>query len=168
MLRKRRGTRETRQRCRKRTLRSKTEKKSEVWMRELIIMQVQNFRYKRQRRTGVTSDGVWSVLARPSEVGWCSRRTKRTPRLSAGAAPTTQVGSGRNRRRESARGRTATQSWFPPRRLCFPGKSTSGWTTLMCRVRASFLEKVFSSVQSAHLTFCLRALWIVSSCRVRS
>lgn len=33
-----------------------------------------------------------------------------------------------------------------PRRRCFPGQSTSGWTTRMCRVSASLREKVFSSV----------------------
>lgn len=55
-----------------------------------------------------------------------------------------------------------TQS--PPRRdLCLPGKSTSGCTTRMCLVSASLREKVFSSTQSAQRTFCLRALWMVSS-----
>lgn len=51
----------------------------------------------------------------------------------------------------------------PPLRLCLPGKSTSGCTTRMCRVRASLRENVFSSTQSAQRTFCLRALWMVSS-----
>lgn len=55
-----------------------------------------------------------------------------------------------------------------PRRRCLPGQSTSGCTTRMCRVNASLRLKVFSSVQRWHRTFCLRALWIVSSCRVRS
>ena len=62
----------------------------------------------------------------------------------------------------------APQSWLPPRRLCLPGKSISGWTTRMWRVRASLRENVFSSTHKAQRTFCLRALWIVSSCRVRS
>ena len=55
-----------------------------------------------------------------------------------------------------------------PFRFCLPGQSISGWTTRMCRVSASFREKVFSSVHRWHRTFCLRALWIVSSCLVRS
>jgi hypothetical protein len=50
------------------------------------------------------------------------------------------------------------QSWLPPRLRCFPGKSTSGCTTRMCRVNASLREKVFSSTQRAQRTFCLRAL----------
>lgn len=33
-----------------------------------------------------------------------------------------------------------------PLRRCFPGQSTSGCTTRMCRVSASLREKVFSSV----------------------
>lgn len=56
-----------------------------------------------------------------------------------------------------------TQSWLPPRLRCLPGKSTSGCTTRMWRVSASLREKVFSSTQRAQRTFCLRALWIVSS-----
>lgn len=55
-----------------------------------------------------------------------------------------------------------------PRRRCLPGQSTSGCTTRMCRVSASLRENVFSSVHRWQRTFCLRALWIVSSCRVRS
>jgi hypothetical protein len=35
-------------------------------------------------------------------------------------------------------------------------------------VSASFLLNVFSSVHSGQWTFCFLALWIVSSCRVRS
>lgn len=38
----------------------------------------------------------------------------------------------------------------------------------MCRVRASFREKVFSSRHIGHRTFCLRLLWMVSSWRVKS
>jgi len=49
-----------------------------------------------------------------------------------------------------------------------PPMSTSGWTTLMCRVKASLRENVFSSTHKWHRTLCLRLLWIVSSCRVRS
>lgn len=49
-----------------------------------------------------------------------------------------------------------------------PKLSTSGCTTRMCRVKASLREKVFSSRQYGHLTFCLRLLCIVSSCLVKS
>lgn len=45
-----------------------------------------------------------------------------------------------------------------PRRRCLPGQSTSGWTTRMCRVRASLRLKVFSSVHKWHRTLSLRAL----------
>jgi len=62
----------------------------------------------------------------------------------------------------------AAQSWLPPRRRCLPGKSTSGCTTRMWRVSASLRLKVFSSTHSAQRTFCLIALWMVSSWRVRS
>jgi len=55
-----------------------------------------------------------------------------------------------------------------PRRRCLPGKSTSGWTTRRCLVRASFRENSFSSVQSAHLSLSFLLLWIVSSCLVKS
>lgn len=55
-----------------------------------------------------------------------------------------------------------------PRRRCLPGQSTSGCTTRMCRVSASLRLKVFSSVHRWQRTFCLRALWIVSSWRVKS
>jgi len=70
---------------------------------------------------------------------------------------TTSAGVGQHRASGYA------QSWLPPRLRCFPGKSTSGCTTRMWRVNASLREKVFSSTQSAHRTFCLRALCIVSS-----
>jgi hypothetical protein len=43
-------------------------------------------------------------------------------------------------------------------RFCLPTQSTSGCTTLMCRVNASLREKVFSSVQRWHRTFIFRAL----------
>lgn len=55
-----------------------------------------------------------------------------------------------------------------PLRFCLPGQFTSGCTTRMCRVSASLREKVFSSVHKWHRTFCFFALWIVSSCLVRS
>lgn len=57
---------------------------------------------------------------------------------------------------------------FGDLRFCLPTQSTSGWTTRMCLVSASLREKVFSSVHRWQRTFCLRELWIVSSCRVRS
>ena len=60
------------------------------------------------------------------------------------------------------------QTHYPPRLFVLPGKSKSGWTTRMCLVSASFRENVFSSVHKPQRTFCLRLLWIVSSCRVRS
>jgi len=54
------------------------------------------------------------------------------------------------------------------RRRDFERSACSGCTTLRCRVKASFLENDFSSVQIGQCTFCFRALWIVSSCLVRS
>jgi hypothetical protein len=56
----------------------------------------------------------------------------------------------------------------PPRRRLLDRSTCSGCTTRRCRVNASFLLNVFSSVHSGQCTFCLRALCIVSSCRVRS
>lgn len=54
------------------------------------------------------------------------------------------------------------------RRLLLFNSTCSGCTTRKCLVRASFLLNVFSSVQSGQWTLSLRALWMVSSCRVRS
>jgi len=56
----------------------------------------------------------------------------------------------------------------PPRRRPFDRSTCSGCTTRRCRVNASFLLNVFSSVHSGQCTFCFLALWMVSSCRVRS
>lgn len=51
----------------------------------------------------------------------------------------------------------AAHPLWAPRRRCLPGNSTFEWHT-HCRVRASTLLNVFSSVHRLQRTFCLRAL----------
>lgn len=130
---------------------------------------VESVTWKNRLRSGMRWLAGISDLTSVELVLRAPRGIRRAPRHNNSV-------DGRLRRASDRRGRSQHQhrnyrsshSWFPPRRRCLPGKSTSGWTTRMCRVRASFRENVFSSTHSAHRTFCLRALWIVSSCRVRS
>lgn len=77
----------------------------------------------------------------------------------------------RGRRRRASQNRRYSYSELSPSPLLFPFvrvAGISGCTTRKCRVRASFRLNVFSSVQYLHRSFCFPALWIVSSCRVRS
>lgn len=93
-------------------------------MRKLIIMHVENFRYKRQRRPSVTSDGVWSVLARHrrlvrARVGRSEHRGyRRAPhrqlrRAAAATVGERAHGDGQRLNRGSLRGACAFQGSLP-------------------------------------------------------
>lgn len=106
-------------------------------------------------RAGMQSNG-------PGCSGVCRPEALQGHRLRGGSVGSAPLWSQRSVAQRSP------QSWLPPRLRCLPGKSTSGCTTRIWRVSASLRENVFSSTHRAQRTFCLRALWIVSSWRVRS
>jgi hypothetical protein len=145
--------------------------------RQLKAMQRRSLAVPRPAQMqGMTEiDGYCVRHVGPAEWAWCMQSNgpgasgmRRRPAAAAGG--TVSAGCGRLRAplslsysMQAVRSSRSTQSWLPPRLRCLPGKSTSGCTTRMWRVNASLREKVFSSTQRAQRTFCLRALWIVSS-----